>query len=194
MRIGGPLHDPRFDPRRRPGSNHATAYLDGLCANALPQQRLVLVGCGAAKRPVRSKARDLYTGSLFTAARRHAETTGLPWFVLSAEHGIVHPDREIDPYDTTMAQRKARWDWKPFLDGVRGRLMTEAWIHPLNRPGEGLWPHGTPVVVEVHAGAAYVDAVREAMRPHEGTFTVEAPCQGLMLGQRLHWYGERRAA
>jgi hypothetical protein len=65
----------------------------------------IIVGCGAAKLGHRAAARDLYTGSLFRAARRHAEASGLPWRILSAKYGLIHPDQEIDPYDRKMASR-----------------------------------------------------------------------------------------
>ena len=64
---------------------------------------LVLVGCGAAKRDESAPAKDLYTSSYFDLKRRYAEAAGDRWAILSAEHAIVHPNRDLAPYDTTMS-------------------------------------------------------------------------------------------
>ena len=52
---------------------------------------VVLVGCVKSKRDHPSPASDLYTSALFRKARAYAESTGGPWYVLSAEHGLVEP-------------------------------------------------------------------------------------------------------
>ena len=67
--------------------------------------RALVVGCGAAKRSEAAPARDLYTGSLFRAAREHAEGSGLPWRILSAEYGLLTPDKVVEPYDRHMRTR-----------------------------------------------------------------------------------------
>ena len=64
--------------------------------------RLVIVGCGAAKQDDRSKAKDLYTSTYFRKKREYAETVGDAWLILSAQHGLLHPNQEVDPYDTTI--------------------------------------------------------------------------------------------
>lgn len=62
---------------------------------------VAIVGCGKAKRDFRSKARNLYTSNYATKKRDFAEVVADDWFVLSAKHGLVEPDRRIDPYDVT---------------------------------------------------------------------------------------------
>lgn len=158
--------------------------------------RLAIIGCGAAKRDHAAPARDLYTGGLFRAARQHVEARGLPWLILSALHGLVEPDAVLAPYDVTMAQtkresaRQNHWPWtgQGYLCGVRGRLLSAVWSYA---HGAGRWPRGMPVVVEVHAGALYVEAITLA-NAYPDAVTVEAPLAGLEIGERLHWYAERR--
>lgn len=62
---------------------------------------IVVIGCGKRKLAVPAPARDLYTGSLFRACRRYAES--LPgcngWAILSAERGLVLPGEELEPYE-----------------------------------------------------------------------------------------------
>ncbi len=158
--------------------------------------RAVLVGCGATKREDACEARDLYTGPLFTASRRYAEASGLPWLILSAKHGIIRPDRVIAPYDMTAAQRlKARkhptlraraWAWDDWLfPAVRCPLLT--------MPGE--WDG--ELVIELHAGNDYARLLRFAlewgMAPDWcSSVTIEEPLQGLQIGERLRWYKEHR--
>jgi hypothetical protein len=64
---------------------------------------IVLVACGKQKLKTRATARTLYTGDLFLKARAWAEHNASSWFILSAKHGLLHPDAEVDPYDESLA-------------------------------------------------------------------------------------------
>ena len=61
-----------------------------------------LVSCVGAKLSHPALARELYTSSWFTKARCYAESRGEAWFILSAEHGLVAPDRVLEPYERTL--------------------------------------------------------------------------------------------
>jgi hypothetical protein len=50
------------------------------------------------KRDTPRAAKDLYSSPLFGFERAFAERVGVPWFILSAEHGLVLPDERIAPY------------------------------------------------------------------------------------------------
>lgn len=159
--------------------------------------RLVLIGCGRSKLDRPAPARDLYTGPLFRAAVADVEARGavpfdllawspapLKWAILSASHGVIEPAREIEPYDQTMAETfRAQRCTCPGHDGW-------CWGYGM-RTGIGCRIGQTSaVVVEVHAGADYVRAVRMARdrRP----FEVEEPLRGMEIGERLGWYATRR--
>src|SRR5690242_5389923 len=60
------------------------------------------VSCVSKKRNQACEARDLYISSLFRKARQFAEESGSPWFILSAEHGLVAPGQVIAPYERTL--------------------------------------------------------------------------------------------
>lgn len=64
---------------------------------AYPPADIVLVGCAKSKRPHGAAAKDLYTSDYFSKMRAYAESTGRPWFILSAEHGLVSPDGLLEP-------------------------------------------------------------------------------------------------
>ena len=75
--------------------------------------RLYLVSCVGKKgiRPV--PAKDLYLSTWFKLARAWVEREAAPWFILSAKHGLVHPDAVIAPYDETLNKMPVavRRDW-----------------------------------------------------------------------------------
>ena len=65
-----------------------------------------IVPCGNAKLSHAAPARDLYTGSqfryVFSLAEAAAERTGGEVFILSGLHGLVEPDRVLEPYKKKM--------------------------------------------------------------------------------------------
>src|SRR6266508_6085183 len=91
-------------PRSRRGpSSRATCRSQARTRTSDPggHVKLYLVSCVSEKRSAPSAARDLYVSSLFRKARAFVEAQHAPWFILSAEHGLVHPDTVIAPYDRT---------------------------------------------------------------------------------------------
>jgi hypothetical protein len=133
---------------------------------------VVLVGCVKTKANEPMPVRDLYVSALFHKRRDHAEATGLPWFVLSSEYGLLAPDTVIAPYDTYLAAqppeyRQAWGEW------VAVNLIRR--IGPL-----------AGKTIEVHAGEAYVDGVRVPLERRGAR--VVAPLRGLRQGEQLAWY------
>lgn len=61
---------------------------------------VTLIQCTNSKRTGTHAARDLYDESdYFVAMREWAKARAVPWFILSAKHGLIHPDAEIADYD-----------------------------------------------------------------------------------------------
>src|SRR3984885_2498747 len=134
---------------------------------------IVLVTCVKSKGTRPAAAKDLYISALFRKKRAYAERAGVPWFILSAEHGLVAPDEWLAPYerylaDTTASYRSAWGAWVAArLDLLAGPLSVKAG--------------------EIHAGSTYL----HALRPHLerlGARVVD-PLHGLSMGRRLAWYG-----
>ena len=133
--------------------------------------RVLLIACGATKLDHPAPASEIYTGSLTRAAIRHAIATGLPWYIVSAMHGLVDPAQVLEPYNVSIADLDR--DYRPiWARQVAGRL---ALLHPACS------------VVEAHLGESYLRALRPFLPP------VEDPLQGLGIGHRLRWYAERRS-
>ena len=86
--------------------------------------RIALVGCSASKRAFSAPARDLYTGALFRYARAYAEACCDHWYILSARHGLVDPDTEIEPYDQSLAGMSGR-EREAWGDGVMRQMIGE---------------------------------------------------------------------
>lgn len=140
--------------------------------------RVILLGCVKLKRASRAPARDLYISPLWCGRRAYAEACGLPWLILSAEHGLVDPEQPLDPYDQALAQlpAAARRAWGA---GVVAELV--------DRYGalDG-------ITFEIHAGEAYRAAIERGIGDAGGQLDV--PLRGLPLGGQLSWYRARRRA
>ena len=134
---------------------------------------LYLVSCVGKKRLTRAPARCLYTSGWFQKARTYVETTGRPWFILSAKHGLLDPETVIRPYNKTLndARRAKRrlWAWK-VLDRLKAHL------------------DGVDSVV-VLAGKRY----REVLEPEllARGIDVCVPMRGLRIGEQLSWLKKR---
>ena len=152
---------------------------------------VVLVGCTKSKRSARCPARDMYDPSdLFRLRRAYAEASGRPWAILSARLGVVRPEREIDPYNFTIAQRRAR-DWVPTLwaNAVPQACFELAGRCTVMGPGGFLVWADPSLTVEIHAGIDYVRTVELGVVDHYRQVRLTCPTQGLGIGQQKHWYG-----
>lgn len=157
IRIG--TRSPRALPEASPGPQTAAD--------------LVLLGCVKTKLPGRHKAKDLYTSPLFKGRRQYAERSGVPWFILSAKHGLVAPDEEIDSYDVSLVDQpsaeRAEWSRRVLaqIDTRLGDLRGKK--------------------VEIHAGLEYRDAgVERGLRARGAQVVI--PLAGAGIGQQISWY------
>jgi hypothetical protein len=124
------------------------------------QKRIVLVACCGKKLPYAAQAKDLYQSELFRKSRLYAEQNGDEWLILSALHGVVHPDATIEPYDVTLNDMPAS-DRRVWSAKVAERLR--------QFDGDQL---------TVLAGSAYCGWV-------DGFNNVVRPMEGLGIGQQL---------
>ncbi|MFI9507261.1 DUF6884 domain-containing protein [Nocardia sp. NPDC052566] len=104
---------------------------------------LVISSCGARKAPAACSAGSLYTGSYarmcLRAARALAADSDIR--ILSARHGLLGLDREVQPYDTRLSSRDAIT-----ADRLRAQAADDGLLH-------------RPVIVL--AGSAYTALVRQ---------------------------------
>jgi|GEM_PF-4829405 len=131
-----------------------------------------LVSCGKTKAPEACAARDLYQGELFRRASAYAERTYDHWFILSAQHYLVHPDEVLDPYEKSIASMSVadRRHWALIVESgirlghgaategrhefppARPQLRVGAWITAGKQEGAR-----RSVDLYLHAGSDYAD-------------------------------------
>ena len=143
-------------------------------ARRLPgERRLVLVGCVKSKVRHAAPAKALYDSPLWRKRRAYAEATGMPWGILSAEHGLVDPETVLEPYDRYLGSEPIafRKNWS---------------IRTANHVLERLRELDIDAV-EVHAGAAYLQNGLGSLLSSEGV-SVTWPVEGLSIGRQLGWY------
>lgn len=138
-------------------------------------ERLILVGCGKTKLAHRARAKTLYTGNLFQAARAYAEQSGAPWRVLSARYGAVSPNEMIEPYDHRL---KAH--------GIEPRQWANSVAHTI------MLHHGLDLVVEILAGVDYAAPLVSVLADRFPSIVCSTPLAGLQVGQRLAWFKRER--
>lgn len=154
----------------RPGN----ADRRGDLTSPLTEPDAILVGCVSQKNTDPAPAKDLYRSELFRRRRLWAEASHRPWWIVSAEYGLVAPDEVIAPYDTRIAALPAA-DRAKLGRGVADRLESE--IGPLQGK-----------VFELHAGDEYFLAVAPELRRRGAA--VGRPLEGLRIGEQLGWYGD----
>ena len=135
---------------------------------------VILIGGTKTKQAFPAPARELYTGPLFRRARAYAEQSGAPWFILSAEHGVLRGEAIVEPYDCAQGDQsaRARQQWA---------LLTVCQL-------EELVGSLTGKRIEVHIGSKYATPLRRLLSERGATVTL--PLAGLPLGRRLSWYGQ----
>jgi hypothetical protein len=113
----------------------------------------------------------LYRSDWFCKASRYADASGCPWFILSAEYGLLPPDRVIAPYERTLNTMRVA-DRRAWADRV-ARQLAEV-VPELSR-------------VVFLAGERY----REFLIQHLIASSVEIsiPMEGLRIGEQLNWLG-----
>lgn len=133
---------------------------------------VVLVGCVKTKLGHGAPAKNLYVSDYFTKMRTYAEASGRPWFILSAEHGLVGPDEWLEPYERYLPDTS--------------REYRRAWAEKVAEQLEAALGSLSGMVFDVHAGATYVESVEGALGAR-GAQVVDQ-LTGLSFGRRLSWY------
>lgn len=141
---------------------------------------LILVGCVKSKRAHLSPARDLYTSRLWTNRQSYAEAHGCPWYILSAQHGLLHPDTLVGPYDLSLKQlsAKMRREWS--------QQVLEALIVDI--------PDLHGKTIEIHAGKPYAENGLEKGLRAAGAVVRRPLAHVVGLGPQNTWYENHIAA
>lgn len=129
------------------------------------KKRIVLISCVSRKQPNKSKVRDLYTSTLFKLNLKYAEKLEPDEiFVLSAKHGLLSLDVEIEPYNQTLNEMSA-YEIKLWSEKVLRQISDVSDIK------------NTKYIFL--AGTSY----RKYLLPHMEDY--EIPLKGLRIGEQL---------
>ena len=128
-----------------------------------------LISCVKTKQKYSCPAKDLYVSDLFAKARKHAEASGGPWFILSAEYGLLSPERIVEPYERTLNKMP--------------RKERDLWAQHVLRQIETEIPNIKRVVFL--AGQRYRENLVFPLR-NRGV-KISIPMEGLGIGKQLSW-------
>ncbi len=133
-------------------------------------KKIALLGCTKRKLPQKAKVKNLYQGSLFKLSLAYGEKLGYEEIlVLSAKHGLLELDTEIEPYDLALKN----------LSDQQVRLWAEEVLKELKERFDLEHDHFI-----FFAGHEY----RKYLIPQMASF--EIPMEGLSNGKQLHYLRE----
>lgn len=76
--------------------------------------QIALIACCGEKKQESCKAEDIYKSPLFLLSKTWVKKRNLKWMILSAKHGLLNPDKIIDPYNLSLNNFKKddlkKWD------------------------------------------------------------------------------------
>ncbi|MGO8705133.1 MAG: DUF6884 domain-containing protein [Candidatus Brocadiia bacterium] len=131
----------------------------------------VLISCASKKLTHMAKAKDLYVSQLFKLSLAYAQSLSPnASFILSAKHGLIGLEAEIEPYEQTLLAMTAS-QRRAWADKVLQELRQQADIQADH--------------FVLLAGRKY----REYLVPHLASF--EVPLEGLRIGKQLQWLRNR---
>ena len=120
----------------------------GIAGPAAPGRRVLLLASSGATGQTPVPAAQLFESTGFVQARDRAVRSGLPWFVLSAKHGLLDPDDVIGPYDVELGDRSAGYR-NAWAEWVVAQLSDRVAL--------------AGVTVEVHGGVDFVQPLRRPL-------------------------------
>ncbi|MGZ4547535.1 MAG: DUF6884 domain-containing protein [Blastococcus sp.] len=110
--------------------------------------RVLLLASSGTTAEASGPAAGLFRSAGFTRARHLAIGSGLPWFVLSAKHGLLDPDDVVGPFELQLGDRSPGF-----------RTAWGEWV--VAQLAERVPLEGT--VVEVHGGVDFAQPLRHPL-------------------------------
>jgi len=134
---------------------------------------LVVLGCSREKLSIAAPASNLYISDRFRSSLILARDLAAPFAILSAKHGVVEPDRVLEPYDLDLSS----------LSKSDQRSWAEQAIDQLAQRAEGR-------TISILAIGAYVRPLLEANQARAQAVEIIAPWLELEPPDRLVWLKE----
>jgi len=127
---------------------------------AVRSGRVVLIGSSGAIADEPRPAGELFRSDGFGRAREHARSSRLPWFVLSAKHGLLDPAEVISPHEVQIDDQPAGY-----------RTAWGEWV--VAQLADRLQLDG--VVVEVHGGVDFAQPLRQPLSRRGAVLEIPLP-------------------
>ena len=134
----------------------------------------LLVGCVKRKSARGGSARDVYVSPLWRYRREYAEQLAVPWFILSAKHGLLDPGTRIEPYDLALA------DLSP--------SERRAWSQDVLDQFKDVTGDLAEKTIEVHAGQLYIEFGLEQGLRQAGAKVYRPLAHIPGIGSQITWY------
>lgn len=135
---------------------------------------VIIIPCVAHKKEVACPAKDMYDSQYFTACRDYAERYSSRWHIMSAKHGILEPNKVIEPYDMSLSSftspQLAEW--------ARGAFLQFVQIYPMYNFRLN---HNFYVVIV--GGQLYRKILVPLLRGYG--YRVDVPFDGLGIGEQI---------
>ena len=136
--------------------------------------RIALVGCGKDKQEEPAEAGELYTSGFFGLKADWATEHTDSWWVLSAEHALLHHTVRTHPYDTTVSD--------PDFD-------QNAWRDRVGSDLNHVIQMADPNEIVLLAGGSYLDPIRDVLDAVPPEITT--PLSGMGIGEQQAWLSDR---
>ncbi len=141
-------------------------------------KRIVLISCVSKKRNVKSKAKDLYKGPLFTNSLAYGQALKPDKiYILSAKHHLLNLEEEVEPYDMTLSyvspNKRAQKPKLKVLTVEETKLWGERVIEQLRK------------VANLEDDKFIILAGQSYIKPLNSSLTnIEEPLKGVVQGKR----------
>ncbi|KAF6630646.1 hypothetical protein H6F38_14560 [Paenibacillus sp. EKM208P] len=136
------------------------------------KRSIALISCGKNKSSQKAQAKDLYIGDLFKKARKYSEKVHSEFYILSALHELVQPEKLLEPYNYT-------------LNDLNKQEIV-SWSHNVYKQIKDIIKEGEEVEIYIYAGDKY----RKFLVPllEADGLKVNIPLKGLGIGRQLSWF------
>jgi hypothetical protein len=131
--------------------------------------KIGLVSCVSRKQTQIAAAQEIYISDLFQKSRAYVERHCDRWYILSAKHGLLNPQTQIEPYDITLNNMRAR-DRREWAKHVLGGIVQKTSAHD------------TLIFL---AGMKYREHLIQPLL--DRGYAIEVPMMGLPIGKQLQW-------
>ena len=145
---------------------------------------IAIIQCVSGKKDEKLPARELYDTDFFDKMRSYAESAADRYWILSAEHGLIEPDDEIEPYDT---------DARELSDDEKAKLQNQ--IGAKLHQDDGVFWNGRLEIVVSEPYRELLERAFGATAPltpsrMPDNCQIAYPCEGMGIGEKKAWLKE----